>query len=150
MYLGKTLYSYSASCHLRVYISIGELLRESGEVAGKGGGEDLANYELASQQRAVKQMSFRNRLLDGNTTKFLNKDILGTSESSFKHHVTFSHLMAPLLNPVAITLTEIPSGAAENSRQLIMCSHVTCPMNLPLTVHIFITLPSSTVLSSEM
>lgn len=60
-----------------------------------------------------------------------------------------AHLIAPLLNPVAITLTEIPSGAAENSKQLIKSSHGAWLMNLPLTVHSLITLPSSIVLSSE-
>ena len=60
-----------------------------------------------------------------------------------------AHLMAPLLSPVAITLTDIPSGAAENSKQLIKYSQEAWPMNLPLTVHSLITLPSSIVLSSD-
>lgn len=66
-------------------------------------------------------------------------------------HVTcqITHLMAPLLSPVAITLTEIPSGADENSKQLIMYSQGTSPIDLPFTVHSLITLPSSMVLSSE-
>lgn len=60
-----------------------------------------------------------------------------------------AHLMAPLLSPVAMTLTDIPSGAAENSKQLIKYSQEAWPMNLPLTVHSLITLPSSIVLSSD-
>ena len=58
--------------------------------------------------------------------------------------------MEPLLRPVAMTLTEIPSGAEENSKQLIMCSQVTSPINRPFTVQSFITLPSSIVLSTEI
>ena len=65
--------------------------------------------------------------------------------SMLKH----AHLMAPLLSPVAMTLTDIPSGAAENSKQLIKYSQKAWPMNLPLTVHSLITLPSSIVLSSD-
>lgn len=86
---------------------------------------------------------------------FRDNTVIGVFSLGLMIHLSniarpFAHLMAPLLNPVAITLTEIPSGAAENSRQLIMCSQVTWPINLPFTVHNFITLPSSTVLSSEM
>ena len=146
VYLGKT--------HLRVYISIGELLRESGEDAGKGGGGRFCKPWVSLTSAGSKTCHFGRGYWMDTQPNSQNRHNwcfqLGTSESSLMHHVTYSHLMAPLLNPVAITLTEIPSGAAENSRQLIMCSHATWPINLPFTVHIFITLPSSTVLSSEV